>query len=131
MNYVAAALAEAREEIRSLEFTDDSLALRFADEHSDGMRYVAALGKWLMWDRTRWRFDDTLAARDKARKICRQAAGECNERKRAKLIASAKTVGAVERLAQADRRIAATIDQWDADPWALNTPSGIVDLRTS
>jgi putative DNA primase/helicase len=45
-------------------------------------------------------------------------------------IASAKTVGAVERLAKADRRLAATVDQWDRDPWLLNTPRGIVDLRT-
>ncbi len=23
-----------------------------------------------------------------------------------------------------------TVDQWDCDPWLLNTPGGIVDLRT-
>ena len=32
--------------------------------------------------------------------------------------------------AKADRRHAATVDQWDADPWLLNTPGGVVDLRT-
>jgi putative DNA primase/helicase len=26
--------------------------------------------------------------------------------------------------------LAATAQQWDADPWALNTPDGVVDLRT-
>ena len=31
-------------------------------------------------------------------------------------------------LARSDRRIAATIEQWDSDPWLLNTPGGIVDL---
>ena len=35
-----------------------------------------------------------------------------------------------ERLAKADRRLAATSEQWDADPWLLNTPDGIIDLRT-
>src|SRR5262249_53784535 len=25
---------------------------------------------------------------------------------------------------------AATVEQWDADPWLLNTPDGVVDLRT-
>ena len=45
-------------------------------------------------------------------------------------LASAKTVAAVERLAKADRRLAATIAQWDADQWLLNTPGGAVDLRT-
>lgn len=39
-------------------------------------------------------------------------------------------VTAVESLARADRRLAATIDQWDPDIWLLNTPAGIVDLRT-
>ena len=38
-------------------------------------------------------------------------------------------VDAVQTLARADRRIAATIEQWDADPMLLNTPDGIVDLR--
>jgi putative DNA primase/helicase len=33
-------------------------------------------------------------------------------------------------LARADRRLAATSDQWDADPWLLNTPAGAVNLRT-
>ncbi len=36
-------------------------------------------------------------------------------------LASAKTVSAVERLAKADRRIAATVDQWDADADTFNT----------
>ena len=45
-------------------------------------------------------------------------------------IATAQTVAAIERLARADRRHAATVEQWDADPWLLNTPGGTVDLRT-
>jgi putative DNA primase/helicase len=39
-------------------------------------------------------------------------------------------VAAVERLAQADPKLATTVDIWDADPWLLNTPDGVVDLRT-
>ena len=66
-----------------------------------------------------------------ARRICRDASAECNGKKGEKAaLASAKTVSAIERLAKSDRRIAATIDQWDADPWLLNTPDGVVDLRT-
>jgi putative DNA primase/helicase len=45
-------------------------------------------------------------------------------------VASAKTVAAVERLARADRRLAATSNQWDANLWLLNTPEGTIDLRT-
>jgi putative DNA primase/helicase len=109
-------------------FTDEELALRFSDLHKDRLRYVAPWGRWLIREPAVWRFEETLKAFDLARAICRQAAAECNT-KDAKGIASANTVGAVERLAKADRRHAATVDQWDADPWLLNTPGGVVDLR--
>ena len=111
-------------------FSDEALALRFADRHANDLRYVAAWGRWLRYDGSRWAFEDTLAAFDFARKICREAAAECNKPKAAAVVASAKTVAAVERLAKADRRLAATIRQWDADPWLLNTPAGVIDLRT-
>jgi phage/plasmid-associated DNA primase len=115
---------------RSPAFSDDALALRFVDRHASELRYVAVWAKWLRWDRKRWAFDETLHVFDLVRHVCREAASECNEPKASKAIASAATVAAVERLARADRRIAATVDQWDADPWLLNTPDSVVDLRS-
>jgi putative DNA primase/helicase len=112
------------------EFADEGLALRFSERYRDRLRYVAAWGRWLIWDGKVWRFDDTMRAFDLARGICREAAAECNQARVASAIASAKTVAAVERLAKADRRHAASVDQWDFDPWLLNTPAGVVDLRT-
>jgi putative DNA primase/helicase len=111
-------------------FSDEALALRFAERHAGDLRYVAACSRWLSWTGTRWGFDDTLHAFDLARQIVREAAAACNKAKTANMIASAKTVAAVERLSKADRRIAATINQWDADPWLLNTPDGVIDLRS-
>ena len=115
---------------RPPQFSDDALALRFAERYGDELRYVAKWSQWLRWDGRRWRFDDTLAAFDRARLICRAAAAECNEAKPAKEIASAKTVAAVERMARSDRRLAATVEQWDADLWLVNTQDGVIDLRT-
>jgi putative DNA primase/helicase len=112
------------------EFSDEALALRFADEHAGHLRYVAGWSQWLTWDGKRWRPDGTLLAFDLARKLCREASAECQHKKIARGITSAGTVSAIERLARADRRLAATTDQWDADPWLLNTPDGVVDLRT-
>ena len=131
---VAAALAKAREPsdeelARPPAYSDEALALRFAERHVAELRYVALWGKWLLYDGVVWRADDTIHAFDMARRICREAAAELNE-KGAKAIASAKTVAAVERLAKADRRLAATVSQWDADEWLLNTPDGVVDLRS-
>jgi len=117
-------------EDRAPAFSDDALALRFSKRYADRLRYVAVWNKWLWWDDRRWVFEDTKLAFDYARVVCREAAGERNNHKSGAAVASAKTVAAVERLASADRCIAATIDQWDTDPWLLNTPDGVVDLRT-
>jgi putative DNA primase/helicase len=114
----------------SPEFSEDALALRFAELHAGELRYVAQWGKWLVWTGSHWEFENTLRVFDLSRKICREAAGICNKPSDSKAITKAKTVAAVEMLARCDRRIAAKIGQWDADPWLLNTPGGIVDLRT-
>jgi putative DNA primase/helicase len=131
MNYHNSEMAEAVESDgrRPPKFTDDALALRFAERHATSLRYVASLGKWFLWHGQRWEIDNTLVARHRAREVCRAVSAECNQAKVAKLIASAKTISAVERLAQADRSIAAIVDEWDADPWILNTPGGTIDLR--
>jgi len=57
------------EDARAPAFSDEALALRFADLHADELRYVAAWGKWLTFDGTVWQFDDTLAAYSLARKV--------------------------------------------------------------
>lgn len=115
---------------RPPEFSDEALALQFTDRHHHDLRYVDAWGKWLIWDGRVWHPDDTMRTMDLARAICRDAAATCDIPRNATAIASAKTVAAVERLARADRRHAATVKQWDVDPWLLNTPGGVIDLRT-
>jgi putative DNA primase/helicase len=117
-------------EARLPNFSDESLALRFAELHVPDLRYVAQFGQWLEWNGARWSFDNTLRAFDLARAICREAAKSCNKKSAAMALASAKTVAAVERLAKADRRLAATAAQWDIGPWLLNTPAGVIDLHT-
>src|SRR5262249_21203100 len=110
------------DERRPPQFSDDSLAMEFSARHADTMRYVAAWGQWMRWTGTHWAQDVTLSAFDLARAVCREAAHGCGTPQIAAAIASAKTTAAVERLAKADRRHAATTDQWDSDVWLLNTP---------
>lgn len=128
-NYPAGA-AEQDDDIRPPGFTDDALALEFTERYAEDWRYVAAWGYWLHWDGSCWRRENTLRAYDLARLVCRGAAVRCNKAKLAAKLASANTVAAVERLSRADRRHAATTDQWDRDPWILNTTSGVADLHT-
>ena len=110
--------------------TEDALALAFTRRYHRDWRYVAAWGRWLVWDGHRWRTEDTLAATDLTRCVCRHAAVQSDNPKIAAKLATSGTVGGVERLARADRRHAATTAEWDADPWLLNTPGGVVDLKT-
>jgi putative DNA primase/helicase len=111
-------LAELQEDGELPPAAEDAIALAFAERHDHELRYVAAWGRWLCFDGTRWQHDDTLHTFDRARAICREVA--LDSEKSARALASAKTVAAVERLAKADRRLAATAAQWDSDGWLLN-----------
>jgi putative DNA primase/helicase len=109
---------------------EDSIALAFADRHDRELRYVSAWGRWMVYDGTRWAYDDTLHVFDRVRTLCREVADNCDKASVASATASAGTVAAVERLSRSDRRVAATSTQWDADAYTLGTPAGAVDLRT-
>ena len=97
--------------------TDDALALAFTERHP-ALRYVAMWGRWLRYDGTRWAFDETLHTFSYARIICREFAAAYPKGSAGKVIASGKTVAAVERLARADRLHAATTDQMGCKPVA-------------
>lgn len=112
------------------DFSEEALALEFAELHETDLRFVAQWGRWLRWDGRRWEKDETQIAFDLARALCRNAASQCSQKGAARKLASAGTVAAVQRLAQTDRRIAATTDKFDAVPREINTPSGIVTLST-
>jgi putative DNA primase/helicase len=114
------------------EGSDIALAANFSAKHAGQLLYVAGWGHWLRWDGCRWAKDDTLAVFDLARAICRDAARDAarDKSERATRLASAATVAAVERLARSDRRHARAADAFDSDPWVLNTPAGVMDLRS-
>jgi putative DNA primase/helicase len=97
----------------------DAIALEFARQHGESLRFVAVWNRWMQWDGARWRSEETLSAFDESRKLCRKAGD-----------ADAKTVAAVISLARTDRSLAATSDQWDADIMSLGTPAGTIDLST-
>ena len=110
--------------------TDDALALAFTARYADDWRYCAAWGKWLVWTGTHWQSDETLLVHHLIRSICREAAVKVDSHRLAAKLLASSTVGGVDRLARSDRRHASTSDEWDADLFALNTPGGVVDLRT-
>lgn len=110
--------------------TEDALALTFTGRYAQDWRFVALWGKWVVWTGSRWQTEQTLAAQHLMRQVCREAALKADSHRMAVKLASSGTMAGVERLARCDRRHAATAEEWDADPWLLNTPAGVVDLRT-
>jgi P4 family phage/plasmid primase-like protien len=112
------------------EFSEDAVTLQFTQRHGADWRYVAAWGQWFVWTSTHWQREATLKVYDLARIVCRDSAASCENIKLRAKIASANTVAAVERLARADRGHAASADIWDADLWSLNTPGGLVALKS-
>ena len=115
---------------RTAEYADENLAMRFTARHRDDLRFVNTWGRWLVWDGKRWQPDETLMVTDHARGLVREASSEILSQKLATVVASAKTISAIERLARADRQHAQRTEDWDRDPWLLNTPTGTIDLKT-
>jgi len=117
-----AAPVTAGEDAIPAEYSDEQIALKFTGRHGNELRHVAKWGQWLLWNRARWEFDETMRAFDFSRAICR-AVSSGAPKKLATGIASARTVAGIISLARADRRHAATVDQWDAGDWTFNPPT--------
>ena len=98
--------------------SEDALALTYAERHAEDSRYVSAWGRWMLYDGARWNIDSTLHAFDRARAICREVALESDK---PAAVVAARTVAAVVQLARADRRLAATVEQWDTNHMELVT----------
>lgn len=121
-------------EERTYERSDDGAALTLVDRFGDVIRYCPDRDRWLTWDGTRWHWEPSSGGlvREYAKRIARALPeGPDKEAERHKKWAlSAKGTSAMLAQAETDTRIVVTLDDLDAHPWQLNTPAGIVDLRT-
>lgn len=122
-------------------YSEVNVGIRFAQIHEETLRWVDAWGRWMVWDGARWVRDEIRVAFERGKKLCCAVSDFARtdgtefttERQRQATIArygEKRTISNVVELAKSDPRIVATTAQWDADIWALNTPGGVVDLRT-
>lgn len=122
-------------------YSEDNVAIAFAQQAEALFRFVPKMGRWMVWDGARWQEDETGVHLENVRIMCRAVcdlirrdADEFNtEAKQNRAIAKygeRRTIANIESLARTDRRLVVRTDQWDSDPWLLNTPGGVVDLRT-
>ncbi len=116
----------------TLAMSEDGHSQALIAQHSYWLRYCPQMGRWLHWGGSRW--DQQPAggglALEMAKSIARAYPDDQQWRAHKKRSLSRAGVTAALGLAQTDYRIAVHVDQLDAKPWELNTPGGIVDLRT-
>ena len=105
--------------------TEDGLALEFARQYKDKLKYCHTRRAWFEWDGSRWKQEQTAKAFHWARLLCRKHNSDDSKK-----LAGVQTASAVEKFARADRCFAVTDKHWNKDFWLLATPAGTVDLRT-
>jgi putative DNA primase/helicase len=112
--------------------TDDGNALRLITEHGHNLRRVADMRRWFVWDGARWAQDhEDRAIREAARDLARLLpSGTEAAQKFKRNSMSATGVSSCVRLAETDTRVSILAGELDAHPELLNTPTGVVDLRT-
>jgi len=110
--------------------TEDGLSNAFTRRYGQDWLYCSVWGKWLVWNGVRWNVDKSLHVHHLARTVCRAASFKADSERLRTRLASSATISAVERIARTDPRHAALVEDWDSDIWLLNTPRGVIDLRT-
>lgn len=125
--------------------TDQGAAKDFVSLYGRDIRYNSAFG-WLVWDGEKWeldaeylvwmlmgRYTDMLYAQ--ARTLLQTAedkAGEAEAKKLWKFVSHLRSGNGAGSLLKFTKPLVTDPDaaSYDAQPWSLNTPDGIIDLRT-
>lgn len=96
------------------------------------IRYIPELSRWAHWTGVLWHIDpDTGAVDTAAAQIATTLPDNTKEQQaHRKQSLSVRGITGMVRLARSDPAMRITRDRLDADAYQLNTPSGIVDLRT-
>lgn len=120
--------------------TDIRNGRRFVEQHAHEARYCAPLGGWLVWDGTRWAYDDQGATLRMAKAtvlaMYDEASSILDEDKRIKFVRGVVNCESMIRLramlesASVEREVCMHHAAFDADPWLLNVANGTLDLRT-
>lgn len=117
----------------TLAHSDDGNALALVDSFGDRIRYCPDRGRWLSWTGYRWEWcpPGGGAIREYA-KIIARSLPDGDKAERTHKQRSLGAIGTTAMLTQAgtDPRIVVALGDLDARPYELNTPGGIVDLRT-
>lgn len=110
--------------------TEDDIARALVARCADRMRYCPQRSQWLTWTGSRWAWDEGELHREHARSLARELPNGETWKKFRQRCLSANGIAGIVRLARTDPAVTVHIDDLDAQPWQLNTPGGIIDMRT-
>jgi P4 family phage/plasmid primase-like protien len=114
----------------SVSLTDDGNAQLLVMREQERLHYNPQRGEWLHWTGGRWQWDsDDTAAIQATRDIIRgiiPANDQVQKHKNKSL--SKRAIFDAVKLAARDPQIQVSLTDLDADPYALNTPGGVVNL---
>lgn len=129
---VMTAVAVDEQPASTLARSEDGHSQALIAEYGGELRYCPEMGRWLHWDGFRWHRQPGGGgiAREFAKVIARGYPDEGGWATHKKRSLSASGISACLALTETDYRITVPIDALDARPWELNTPGGIVNLRT-
>lgn len=128
---------------RQIDFSDEWAVSQILPKVRETVRYVPSNGSWYNWSGHLWVSGDgslehELVIRDNLRRLAlhlRERAGEVVEEKLKKaMMAAARRlqnsagIEAVTKLIKV--HVSEPLTDFDVDPWKLNTPGGVLDLRT-
>ena len=121
-------------------FTDLGNAKRFVRLYGRDLRYIPRWKKWLVWDGTRFRIDESGAVVRRAKEtvltLYGAASGIKDDATRNRVVSHATASEAAARikamieLAGTESGIAVEPSKLDADPWLLNCQNGTLNLQT-
>lgn len=112
--------------------SEDGHSQAIIAEYGRELRYCHQMGRWLHWDGSRWAVQPHGGgmAREYAKAISRAYPdGKEWAAHKKRSLTYAGLSGALS-MATTDYRIEVDVKDLDAHPWELNTPAGIVDLRS-
>ena len=123
------------------ENSDQWLARKIVERQRHVLRFVPQRGCWLVWERGKWQIDAELLAEDIVKRSLNTIANDVlrrgatgKEKRDAQQWAIAFCSGGkattVAGIVRSDRGIAISVESLDSNQWVLNTPGGIVDLKT-
>jgi putative DNA primase/helicase len=118
----------------ALQHTDLSNAQRFIADHGSKVRYCTAKAAWLVWDDTRWRWDDTESVVALAQHTVKKMVDEAMQRQQladARHATYSGSRGRIESMVALARPYLATrMEALDSDPLVFNVANGTLDLQT-